>query len=501
MKKVYEYDLVRRMFFRESLSKREISRRTGLHRTTIDKMLRYSSPPGYRKKSPRKKTRLWPFLPIIDKILEDDKKAPKKQRHTAKRIFDRLVREYDYDGGYTIVKDYVRKKKVRLREVFVPLIQRPGTSQIDFGQAKVVIDGALRNVYIFCMALPYSDALFVKAYPTEGFEAVADGHVSAYDFFCGVPPEHLYDNPSTLIKAVFTDGKRGYTDNFLNLRSHYVFESRFCNVGRPNEKGVVENLVGYARRNFLVPVPRFPSYEALNKYLLEQCCERLSQKSAGKEKSIGALLKEERPSFLPLPPAPFETCRVESRRVSSLSLVRFKNSNYSVPVKYAYREVTVKAYAFSLKVCLKDEVIASHQRSYLRDDSTFEPLHYLPLLQRKPGALTGGAPFSDWELPACFDLLKRYLEGMSGNGGKREYIQVLQLLRDFSTTELKRAIETAFDYSCVRFEAIRMILMSGREPTIEAVRLSDQKLAALPAIRVASADTGCYAALLTGGAI
>jgi len=500
MKKVYQYDLVRRMFFRESLSKREISRRTGLHRATIDKMLSYSSPPGYRQKSPRKKTKLWQFTLIIDRILEDDKKAPRKQRHTAKRIFDRLKEEYDYDGGYTIVKDYVRLKKVRQREVFVPLVQRPGTAQIDFGQAKVVIDGAFSNVYFFCMCLPYSDAIFVKAYPTEGFEAVADGHVSAYDFFRGVPPEHLYDNPSTLVKAVFTDGKRGYTDNFLNLRSHYVFESRFCNVGRPNEKGVVENLIGYVRRNFLVPVPRFPSYEALNKYLLKQCYERLAQTSGGKEKSIGALLKEERPSFLPLPPSPFETCRVESRRVNSLSLVRFKNSNYSVPVEYAYREVTVKAYVFRLKICVKDEVIASHKRSYLRDDSTYDPVHYLPILQRKPGAITGGAPFSGWELPACFDLLKRYLEGKSGRGGKREYIQVLQLLRDFSTVELKRAIEKAFDCSCVRFEAIRMLLISGREPTMEAVRLSDHRLAALPRVRVQIANTGCYAALLQGGA-
>ncbi|MFC1856354.1 IS21 family transposase [Thermodesulfobacteriota bacterium] len=501
MKKVYEYDLVRRMFFRESLSKREISRRTGIHRSTIDKMLSYSSPPGYQQNAPRKKTKLWSFIPIIDRILEDDKNAPKKQRHTAKRIFDRLVREYDYDGGYTIVKDYVREKKVRQREVFVPLVQRPGTSQIDFGQAKVVINGVLCRVYFFCMALPYSDALFLKAYPTEGFEAVADGHVSAYDFFCGVPPEHLYDNPSTLIKAVFIDGKRGYTDNFLNLRSHYVFESRFCNVGRPNEKGVVENLVKYTRSNFLVPVPRFPSYDALNENLLKKCFDRLSQKSAGKEKTIGALLKEERPSFLQLPPTPFEACRKELRRVNSLSLVRYKNSNYSVPIEYAYREVTVKAYVFNLKICLKDEVIATHQRSYLRDDSTFDPLHYLPLLQRKPGALIGGAPFSDWALPACFDLLKRYLEGMFGNGGKREYIQVLQLLRDFSITELKRAIEKAFDYSCVRFEAIKMILMSGREPTIEAVRLSDHSLAALPRVRVQSANTGCYAALLQGGAL
>jgi transposase len=501
MKKVYQYDLVRRMFFRDGLSKREISRRTGLHRKTIEKMLSYSSPPGYRHQAPRKKTKLWPFIPIIDRILEDDTKAPKKQRHTAKRIFDRLVAEYDYDGGYTIIKDYVRDKKVRLREVFVPLVQRPGTAQIDFGQAKVVIGGSLCNAYFFCMALPYSDAIFVKACPTEGFEAVADGHVSAYDFFKGVPAEHLYDNPSTLIKAVFTDGKRGYTDNFLNLRSHYVFESRFCNVGRPNEKGVVENLVKYARSNFLVPVPRFPSYETLNKSLEKKCYERLSQKSAGNEKSIGALLKEERSSFLQLPPVPFDACRVESRRVNSLSLVRFKNNNYSVPVEYAYHEVTVKAYVFRLDICVKDEVIATHQRSYLSGDSTFDPLHYLPLLQRKPGALTGGAPFSDWELPSCFAQLKRYLEGMFGNGGKREYIQVLQLLRDFSTGELKRAIERAFDYSCVRFEAIRMLIMSGREPAMEAVRLSDQRLAALPAIRVHSANTACYAALLQGGAL
>jgi len=501
MKKVYQYDLVRRMFFREGLSRREISRRTGIHRKTIDKMLSYSSPPGYRQKAPRKKTKLWSFIPIIDRILEDDTKAPKKQRHTAKRIFDRLKDEYGYGGGYTIVKDYVRDKKVRLREVFVPLVQRPGTAQIDFGQAKAVIDGTFSNVYIFCMALPYSDAIFAKAYPTEGFEAVADGHVSAYDFFKGVPTEHLYDNPSTLIKAVFTDGRRGYTDNFLNLRSHYVFESRFCNVGRPNEKGVVENLVKYTRSNFLVPVPRFPSYETLNKYLEKKCLERLSQKSAGKEKSISTLLKEERALFLQLPPAQFDACRTESRRVNSLSLVRYKNTNYSVPVEYAYREVTVKAYVFRLDICVKDEVIATHKRSYLSGDSTFDPLHYLPILQRKPGALTGGAPFSGWELPACFDQLKRYLESMFGNGGKREYIQVLQLLRDFSVSELKRAIERAFDYSCVRFEAIRMLLLSNREPTIEAVRLSDQRLAALPRVRVESANTGCYGTLLQGGAL
>lgn len=501
MKKVFEYDLVRRMYFREKLSKHEISRRTGIHRTTIKKMLEYSSPPGYRLQQPRIKKKLGSFIPIIDQILEDDRKAPRKQRHTAKRIFDRLKAEHGYDGGYTIVKDYVRDKKIRLREVFFPLKQQPGTSQIDFGQAKVIIAGVEQQAHFFCMALPYSDAMFLKAYPTEGFEAVADGHVSAYKFFQGVPPEHLYDNPSTLVKEVGKDGHREVTDSFLDLRSHYVFESRFCNVGRPNEKGVVEGLVGYARRNFFVPILSFSSFKALNDYLLRQCHNRLSLKTSGKEKNIGELLEEERASFLTIPPTDFDACRTEPRRVNSLSLVRHKSNNYSVPVRYAYREVMVKIYVFHLKICHKDEVIATHRRSYLRDDFIFNPIHYLPLLERKPSALEGARPFCNWELPKCFDRLQRYLQARFGNKGKREYIQVLQLLRDYPMREIRRGIERAFEHSCVNFETIRMLVISGREPDISILQLSQEKLQTLPKVNVELINITCYADLLSGGTL
>jgi transposase len=499
MKKVQEYDLVRHLFYRDHLSRRDISRRTGYHRRTINRMLQYSSPPGYCLKNPRPKTKLEPFLPIIDQILEDDRKAPKKQSHTAKRIFDRLCVEHGFDGSYTIVKDYIRDKKISLREVFFPLKQEPGTAQVDFGKVKVIIGGLLQDAQVFCMGLPYSDAMLVQAYPTEGFEAVAAGHNAAYAFFEGVPPQSLYDNMSTAVKSVGKGHERELTDDFLKLRSHYLFESRFCNVGRPNEKGVVEGLIGYTRRNLFVPTLSFPSHKAMNDYLLEQCYKRLLQKASGKEKTIGELLAEERAYFLPLPTQEFEACRTpQARRVNSLSLVKFKNNNYSVPVEYAYRDVLIKVFVFFLQICYKEVVIATHRRSHLRDDFVFDPLHYLPLLKKKPGALEGAMPFCNWELPKSFETLQRYLAARNGNDGKREYIKVLQLLRQFPAREISRAIEAAFAYGCVTFEAIRLLARSGQEPAVAMLRLSEERLSGFPRVQVALTDITCYCTLLPG---
>jgi transposase len=496
MKDMSDYDLVRRLFYRQGVSKREISRRTCIHRDTIEKMLRYASPPGYRLSQPRLKTKLGPYIHIIDQILKDDRQAPKKQRHTAKRILNRLKQEHGFTGGYTIVKDYVREKKRRLREVFFPLEQRPGTSQIDFGQAKVIIGGVACKAHIFCMALPFSDALFVKAYQCEAIEAVQDGHNSAYSFFKGVPPTALYDNMSTAVKIIRKS--KELTDDFKALRSHYLFESFFCNVGRPNEKGLVEGIVGYSRRNYLVPVPRFNSWDELNDYLQDCCINRLSMKAAGKDKTIGELLEEERPMFLPLPDKPYDACRQEHRKVSSLSLVRFQNNSYSVPVEYAYQDITLKAYIHQVKICHKDEVIAVHKRCYGKDEFVFEPLHYLPLLERKPGALDGAMPFTDWELPGCFETLRRYLEARSGNPGKREYILILQLLRDYGIAEVRRAVEKAFEYNAVNFESVKMLIMSGRDRSFEAVRLSEARLQGLPRVNIDEVDTSCYQQLMVG---
>jgi len=496
---MFEYDLVRRMYYREGISLREICRRTGYHRRTIGKMLQYSAPPGYCLKNPRIKVKLEPFIPIIDKILEDDRIAPKKQRHTAQRIYARLRDEHSFTGSYTIVKDYVRDKKYRLREVYFPLEHRPGTYQVDFGQAEVRIGGLEENVHFFCMALPYSDALFLSGYPTEAFEAVADGHTISFEFLEGVPPDGLYDNMSPIVKSVLGGHEREVTDNFLALRSHYLFNSSFCNVRRANEKGVVERLIGYVRKNFLVPVLSFRDYPEMNAYFAEQCRKRLSQKATGKDKTIGELLAEERATFLPLSATTFEACRLEERRATSLSLVRFAGNSYSVPVEYAYREVVVKAYPFRVEICHKDLVIARHQRTYRRDDFIFDPLHYLPLLEKKPGALDGALPFTSWELPKNFDLLRRYLEGRNNTAGKREYIRILQLLRDFGLSEVNRAIERAFAYSCVNFESIKMLILSAGEPEAVITRLSPERLSLLPRAHVKITPPTAYAALLEGG--
>jgi transposase len=499
MKTMFQYDLVRRLFYRDGLSKHEISRRTGFHRDTISKMLRYARPPGYRLKQPRLKTKLDSFQGIIDQILKDNRKAPPKQRHTARRILVRLQKEHGFTGSYTIVKDYVREKRTRLREVFFPLEHRPGTGQVDFGQAKVVIGGCELKAHFFCMALPFSDAIFVKAYPTEALEAVHDGHNAAFAFFEGVLPTCLYDNMSTAVKAILKGPSRDLTDGFLALRSHYLFTSHFCNVGRPNEKGVVERLVGYTRRNFLVPIPHFASWKALNDHLVDQCRQRLSMKSRGQDKTIGELLDDERGRFLPLPTESFDACRAEPRKVTSLSLVRFKTNSYSVPVEYAYRDVTVKAYVFHVEVCHKDAIIACHERCYQKNEFVFDPVHYLPLLERKPGGLDGAMPFTSWALPDCFQTLRRYLEARDGSAGKREYVLILQLLRDFRVSEVRGAIEKAFESGCVRFEAIKMLIFSSREPSFEAVRLSPERLVGLPKVHIASADASCYRELLTGG--
>ena len=214
-----------------------------------------------------------PFTGIIDRILNDDLAVPRKQRHTAKRIFERLRDEYGFEGQYTIVKDYVREHRRRSREMFVPLSHPPGQAQCDFGEARVVIGGVQQKAHCFVLDPPHSDGCFVKAYPAETTEAFLDGHVSA--FLDGVPQSIRYDNTRLAVARVLGDGRRTRTQAFTELQSHYLFDDRFGRPGKGNDKGKVEGMVGYVRRNFLMPVPSFESFEALNAHLERRCLERM----------------------------------------------------------------------------------------------------------------------------------------------------------------------------------------------------------------------------------
>jgi transposase len=194
MYSVEVYNAVRRFVFIEGHSRREVARRFGISRETARKICQFSEPPGYRRSGPPKRPKLDPFTGIVDQILADDLQVHGKQRHTAKRIYDRLRDEHGFDGGYTPVKDYVRGTRVRVREMFVPLLHPPGHAQVDFGEAFGMIGGIKRKIHFFCFDLPHSDACFVKVYPAETTEAFLDGHVSAFRFFGGVPQSILYDS-------------------------------------------------------------------------------------------------------------------------------------------------------------------------------------------------------------------------------------------------------------------------------------------------------------------
>ncbi len=255
MYKVSSYEAVRRAVFVEELSRSQAARRFGKDPRTIKKMCAFSAPPGYRRARPPARPKLDPFLGVIDVILAADLAAPVKQRHTAKRIFERLRDEHGYKGGYTSVKDYVRGARITAREMFVPLIHPPGHAQVDFGEAVAVIAGVRQKIHFFCMDLPHSDACFVKAYPAETTEAFLDGHVAAFAFFGGVPLSILYDNLKIAVARILGDGVRVRSRAFSELVSHFLFADRFGRPGKGNDKGNVEGLVKYARKNFMVPIP------------------------------------------------------------------------------------------------------------------------------------------------------------------------------------------------------------------------------------------------------
>ena len=328
------YARVRRACMVEGMSVREASRVFGLHRDTVRKMLAWPVPPGYRRQDPPRRPKLEPFTGVIDAILEADRQVPRKQRHTAKRVFERLRDEHGFDGQYTIVKDYVRERRRRTQEMFVPLSHAPGQAQCDFGEAVAVISGVKCKVHYFVLDLPHSDGCFVKAYPAETTEAFLDGHVSAFGFLGGVHQSILYDNTRLAVARILGDGRRKRTRAFTELQSHYLFEDRFGRPGKGNDKGKVDGMVGYVRRNFLVPAPRMESFEALNAHLERSCLGRMDARLRGHDETNSQRMERDLDALLPLPSAPYDACDRQASRVSSLSLVRYKTNDYPVPVAY-----------------------------------------------------------------------------------------------------------------------------------------------------------------------
>jgi hypothetical protein len=296
------------------------------------------------------------------------------------------------------------------------------------------------------------------------------------------------------VAKILGGGERKKTRRSLNCRATTCLKRSFGRPGKGNDKGKVEGLVGYARRNFLVPIPRVGSWEELNTHLLEQCGERRERRLRGQEETIAERFERDRTALLPLPEVAHEACEKRAARVSSLSLARYRGNDYSVPTEYGHREVLVKGYVQEVVIACGSEVIARHARSYDREELVFDPLHYLALLEQKTRALDQAAPLVGWELPECFAELRRLLEARLNKGGRREYVQVLRLLETFRMEEVAPAIEQALHLGTISFDAVKHLLLCQIEQ--RPPRLDLENYPHLPPAQVRTTQGAEYMALL-----
>jgi transposase len=487
---------IRRRVVTGELSMRQACSEYGLNFRTVRKIVRHPEPPPFHTPQPRPKPILGPFLPIIQQFLDDDRHAPPKQRHTARRIYERLRDEHDYQGCASIVRDAVRFYKQSQAEVFVPLLHPPGQAQCDFGRAEVVVAGTRHKAALFVLTLPHSNARFGCLFPRECTETFHEGHARAFTFFGGVPTRITYDNSKIAVVKLIGPHERRLTREFLRLQSHFTFTSFFCRVRQAHEKGHVENGVGYVRRNFLVPVPQADSWAELNAHLAASCRREFERTVAGRDCATAALLAADRAAFLPLPAEPFEAHRVELVTINALSLGRFDGNDYSVPTAFAYRALTATGTIDRVRFSQGGTVVAEHPRCWAKGQVTFEPLHYLALLERKPGALDHARPLAGWSLPEAFAKLRRRLEESDPKGGTRQYIRVLRLLEAHDLAAVTAAVERALTLAVADADGVRLLLQGAREQPAAGFDLRGRP--ELLAVCLPPPDLAAYGALTSG---
>jgi transposase len=451
---------------------RKIARQLEVSRQTVRKVLAApAEPPRYQQAIPRPQPVMGPYLAVVERWLTDDETAPRKQRHTARRIYDRLVAEYDFPGSEVTVRRAVRALRGRRVEVFVPLEAVPGkVAQADFGQAQVMIAGRVEKVFIFCLRAKHSKVPFAVCYPTEKLEAFLDGHVRGLEFFGGVFTEIWYDNPKTAVAKILAGPLRIEHEHFSRLRAHYLFDSSFCTPGEAHEKGSVENLVGYVRRNALVPASKpFASLEAVNTHLLA-FCERERTRHGGawalEETALGSL-----------PTHPFRAATSRPVSVSKTALVRIDHNRYSVPAVHAGRLLRAEAYVDKIEIYADDSLVATHPRSYQRGETFLELGHYLPVFARKPRA--AGSCAALHQADPVFICARDQL--LREPGGYRVFAEILMLGMRFDLETLAKALEECLASGRLSVEGVRQRCLNLVHTTPERVEVPE--LLALPLAR------------------
>jgi transposase len=468
------FEQIRRDRDREGLSIRALAARHGVHRRAVRQALASPLPPAKRPPSHRPAPKLGPYRALIDGWLEADREAPRKQRHTAKRIWRRLVDEYGADVAETTVREYVRNQKRRMGwpvgEVHVPQVHAPGAGgEVDWGQATVVLGGVATVVHLFVMRASFSGAAFCQASPVETQQAFLELHVQALEWFGGVFATVRFDNLKSAVKKVLKGRRRVETDRFVALRSHYLFVSQFTTPGieGAHEKGGVEGEVGRFRRNHLVPVPRVADLAELNAWLLV-CCERdLGRRIVGRQVTVGEAWAQERPLLRPLPAERFDTAESATPRVDTKSLVTIRQNRYSVPVALAGLKVHARIGAREITISHDGRVVAVHERLHGKFGTSARLDHYLELLSRKPGALEHSLALaqerdrSAW--PECMDELWAALTDRYGRSeAARQMVDVLLLCREHDPGAVQLAVRGALAAGAVDGRAVAVLARRAR---------------------------------------
>jgi transposase len=434
-----------RLAHRDGLSIRALARQFGCSRQSVRKALRQAEPPAFHKPAARAAPKLGAFQALIDQILADDQKAPPKQRHYATQIYQRLVTEHNYEGGYDQVRRYVQRHRPKPAETFIPLSHPPGARvECDFGHIYVDFPDGRHQVAVLLVTWAYSHFCFALALPSEKTEAILEGTVQAFEFFGCVPREVWWDNPTTVAAEIFAGRQRRLHPRYQALASHYNFEPLFCLPARGNEKPHVENRVKSLQRHWATPVPQIQDLATFNTYLRQHCEAERQRTVQRTEESIGVRFAQEQALALALPPVRFDACVLHTGVVDKYQTVRFETNWYSVPRALAFQAVTIKGYVERVEIVHAGQVQACHPRCYQRHTQILNPLHYLVTLARKPAALEHTDVYRSWQLPSCFAQLRQHLETRLGpRPGTRHYIRVLQLLAQHPAERVSQAIQAA----------------------------------------------------------
>lgn len=508
MIKVAQFHLIKHCIEREGLSQRETAQKLGISRNTVKKYLKAQKPPTailrkevYGGRKLRSETAK--IVPVIDEWLKADQSVWSKQRHTAAKIFNRLVSEYAFKGSESNIRRLVRQRKGLIPEVFIPLQFQMGQHfQFDWGEADVVLCGKQIRVYLFCMQLSASRKRLIRAYLHMKQEAFLDGFVHGFRYFGGVPAIGLFDNLKTAVSKILQGRDRLEQEAFQALQAHYVFKAEFCNVESGNEKGQIEGLVGDSRRNALVPVPHVQSLDELNDLLLGWCERSAQQKKVPyTQETIHEAWLKEKQALHPLPATDYEACKTAECRVSKIATITFDRNQYSVPCSYVSQRVWVKGFVDHVIVVAQNQIIAQHNRVYEEGGIYLKLDHYLEALLRKPRAVRDARAMQTADVPQEMRDFHRLMNEKHGAEGDRGFVRFLLLHREVGMDILLQTVQTAQAAGVFRYEGLHQIVrqLTGQESNPASLPTASLP-ADLTAYRVRKADLNRYGELTSGGA-